>query len=88
MPEVQAPLPLRHVLVEGPHGPGCLPAGRLYLDDVRSHFSHLLATPLTFLISKLQHPQPSKGPRRVGVRRPCGRRSWIRHRLIPTPVYR
>ena len=87
MPEVKAPLLIRYVLVEGSHGPGCLATGRLYLDDVCSHVSHLLATPLPLLIGELQHPQPPKGSRRVPVRRPRRRRRGIRYRLIPTPLY-
>ena len=84
MPEVKAPFLVRYVLVEGPHVPCRLATGRLYLDDVRSHVSHLLATPLPLLIGELQHPQPAKGP---CSRSPRRRRTGICDGLIPFPLY-
>ena len=61
MPEKEAALTMGGVLQERPHGPGVVPAGRLYLDDLGAQVGHELAAEVALLVGQLQDSNTRHG---------------------------
>jgi hypothetical protein len=65
VPEVEATLGVRRILVERPNIPLSCSLRRLDLDDIGAEVRHQLAAPLALLVGELQHAQVSQRPRCV-----------------------